>query len=593
MARKKIREHDAKRLLRTHFARLVGRDLPIHVAQVTSATDHAALLQAHPWLTTSKLVVKAGKRQSGNGQSGFARNDGCTSLHPDMLFGQRGKHDLVGLNFDWPEAEAFIRARLNKVVKLKNGCEGPVTTFIVEPFVAHQEEYYLSITSNRLDYEVSFSPAGGMDVEEHWDQLRSVKLDTLEALDSQTVAPLTAGMPLELKPQLEAFIIAVFQVFLDLDMTLLEMNPFTFDASGQPFPLDIRMELDDTAKFRCRDGRRARPDWLCWDQGQGWGQKQSQGQGWGQKQGQGRGLGQGQGQGRPRLPSAKAHCKGGATCVRPSITTAAQPPDRSGPKWGDVDFPLPFGRTQTPSEEFVHSLDEATGASLKFTVLNPQGHVWLMVAGGGASVIYTDTVADLGYAQELGNYGEYSGAPNTGETYQYANTVLACATSHLDSQPRALLIGGGIANFTDVAATFQGIIMALREHAEALRAAKMRIFVRRGGPNYQKGLALMRALGVELALPIQVGALALASEAMPAQAIADAVEEVLDARVHDLEEKLQHQQAAQRQLRLENEYLEAVVKQQELAMTTTKRAQHRLEAQLRKYQASRGSNYRS
>ncbi|KAJ9512086.1 hypothetical protein QJQ45_012635 [Haematococcus lacustris] len=436
MARKKIREHDAKRLLRTHFARLVGRDLPIHVAQVTSATDHAALLQAHPWLTTSKLVVKAGKRQSGNGQSGFARNDGCTRQHPDMLFGQRGKHDLVGLNFDWPEAETFIRARLNKVVKLKNGCEGPVTTFIVEPFVAHQEEYYLSITSNRLDYEVSFSPAGGMDVEEHWDQLRSVKLDTLEALDSQTVAPLTAGMPLELKPQLEAFIIAVFQVFLDLDMTLLEMNPFTFDASGQPFPLDIRMELDDTAKF--------------------------------------------------------------------SITTTAQPPDRSGPKWGDVDFPLPFGRTQTPSEEFVHSLDEATGASLKFTVLNPQGHVWLMVAGGGASVIYTDTVADLGYAQELGNYGEYSGAPNTGETYQYANTVLACATSHLDSQPRALLIGGGIANFTDVAATFQGIIMALREHAEALRAAKMRIFVRRGGPNYQKGLALMRALGVELALPIQV-----------------------------------------------------------------------------------------
>lgn len=43
-----------------------------------------------------------------------------------------------------------------------------------------------------------------------------------------------------------------------------------------------------------------------------------------------------------------------------------------------------------------------------------------MVAGGGASVIYSDTMADLGFAQELGNYGEYSGAPNTNETYQYA-----------------------------------------------------------------------------------------------------------------------------------------------------------------------------
>lgn len=27
-----------------------------------------------------------------------------------------------------------------------------------------------------------------------------------------------------------------------------------------------------------------------------------------------------------------------------------------------------------------------------------------MVAGGGASVIYADTVADLGFAEELGNY---------------------------------------------------------------------------------------------------------------------------------------------------------------------------------------------
>jgi hypothetical protein len=30
----------------------------------------------------------------------------------------------------------------------------------------------------------------------------------------------------------------------------------------------------------------------------------------------------------------------------------------------------------------------SAGASLKFTVLNPKGRVWLMVAGGGASVIY-------------------------------------------------------------------------------------------------------------------------------------------------------------------------------------------------------------
>ena len=41
-----------------------------------------------------------------------------------------------------------------------------------------------------------------------------------------------------------------------------------------------------------------------------------------------------------------------------------------------------------------------------------------MVAGGGASVVYADTIADLGFGSELANYGEYSGAPTLGETYE-------------------------------------------------------------------------------------------------------------------------------------------------------------------------------
>ena len=45
---------------------------------------------------------------------------------------------------------------------------------------------------------------------------------------------------------------------------------------------------------------------------------------------------------------------------------------------------------------------------------------------------------------------------------------------------------------------------ALREKAAAIKAAKMKIFVRRGGPNYQAGLALMRKLGEELGIPIEV-----------------------------------------------------------------------------------------
>ena len=138
------------------------------------------------------------------------------------------------------------------------------------------------------------------------------------------------------------------------------------------------------------------------------------------------------------------------------------------------------------------------------------------------------------------------------------------ATSNADGRTRALLVGGGIANFTDVAATFKGIIQvdfgpscelpngcqyqrvpllqetlslerrknhkavlcssmyvsltskgtcrddlgtcvqAMKEKAEAIKAANMRIFVRRGGPNYQAGLALMRQMGQDTGIPVEV-----------------------------------------------------------------------------------------
>jgi len=175
-------------------------------------------------------------------------------------------------------------------------------------------------------------------------------------------------------------------------------------------------------------------------------------------------------------------------------------------KWGRLEFPKAFGSTDTPEEAYIASLDEKTGASLKLTVLNPSGRVWPMVAGGGASVIYADTVVDLGYADELACYGEYSGNPSTELTYEYAKTLLDLMTRVPDSQGRAkyLLIGGGIANFTDVAKTFTGIIQVLKAYKDKLQQNKVKIFVRRGGPNYVEGLENMRRVGEEIGVPVEV-----------------------------------------------------------------------------------------
>lgn len=175
-----------------------------------------------------------------------------------------------------------------------------------------------------------------------------------------------------------------------------------------------------------------------------------------------------------------------------------------GGKWGSVEFPAPFGRTPTREEAFIEDLDSRTGASLKLSILNPEGRVWSMVAGGGASVIYADTITDLGFLDEMANYGEYSGNPDMETTYLYARTILDCMTRKADPRGKILLIGGGIANFTDVAQTFTGIIKALREYRDRLSEHQIRIYVRRGGPNYKEGLRKMRNLGSELGVPIEV-----------------------------------------------------------------------------------------
>lgn len=39
-------------------------------------------------------------------------------------------------------------------------------------------------------------------------------------------------------------------------------------------------------------------------------------------------------------------------------------------------------------EAYIADLDAKSGASLKLTILNANGRIWTMVAGGGASVIY-------------------------------------------------------------------------------------------------------------------------------------------------------------------------------------------------------------
>lgn len=176
-------------------------------------------------------------------------------------------------------------------------------------------------------------------------------------------------------------------------------------------------------------------------------------------------------------------------------------------QWGDIEYPTSFGMEEkSPEVLAIEEADSKSGASLKLTVLKPDARIWTMVAGGGASVVYADTIADLAGIEDLANYGEYSGGPTTGETQFYAETLLDLMTRSKDPKGRnkVLIIGGAIANFTDVAKTFTGIIAAFDKYADKMKDVGVKIYVRRGGPNYEKGLKDIKEAADRLGLWIDV-----------------------------------------------------------------------------------------
>jgi ATP-citrate lyase beta-subunit len=189
--------------------------------------------------------------------------------------------------------------------------------------------------------------------------------------------------------------------------------------------------------------------------------------------------------------------------------------------WTAEDFRRYSGRQLTPQEHTVQELDANSPASLKLSVLEPNGSIFLLLSGGGASVVVADEVYNQGYGKQLANYGEYSGNPNSEETYAYTKAVLELLLQS-SAPKKVLFVGGAVANFTDIAKTFAGVIQAIGDVADKLKAQGVKVFVRRGGPNQEKGLAKLEAALTKYGL---LGAVHSPETPLPA-AVSEALQEV-------------------------------------------------------------------
>jgi ATP citrate (pro-S)-lyase len=159
-----------------------------------------------------------------------------------------------------------------------------------------------------------------------------------------------------------------------------------------------------------------------------------------------------------------------------------------GERWTITDVRDAVART--PEEIAIEELASQSQASFRLKVLNENGAVFLLLSGGGASIVVADEVASNGYGAQLANYGEYSGNPNEDETYLYTKQVISLMLRS-EAKRKVLIISGGVANFTDIRITFRGVIRALEEAARRMQQQGIKVFVRRGGPHEAEGLAAM------------------------------------------------------------------------------------------------------
>lgn len=158
--------------------------------------------------------------------------------------------------------------------------------------------------------------------------------------------------------------------------------------------------------------------------------------------------------------------------------------------WSEKDF-VEVTKQNLPEVESVKQLAAKSTAAFSLTVLNPNGAIGMLLSSGGASIILADEVGNLRYGKELLNYGEYSGGPNTEETYIYAKNIISLLLRS-SAPKKVLIIAGGVANFTDIRITFRGVINALEEAKSELQKQNIKVFVRRGGPSQKKGLQMIK-----------------------------------------------------------------------------------------------------
>ncbi len=174
--------------------------------------------------------------------------------------GGRGKAGGVKLAKTLEQVREYADAMLGmQLVTHQSGPEGlPVNTVYVEEGSDIDRELYLSMLVDREVSRISFiaSAAGGMDIEkvaqETPEKIFSVAVSPDAGLQDYQARQLAFGLELD-KKQIRQFgdlVKKMYQLYLDSDASLIEVNPLITNKAGDVIALDGKINIDGSALFR-------------------------------------------------------------------------------------------------------------------------------------------------------------------------------------------------------------------------------------------------------------------------------------------------------------------------------------------------------
>ncbi len=158
------------------------------------------------------------------------------------------------------DVKAAAEAMLGQTLVTKQtGTEGKeVQRLYVTDGVDIAKEYYCSVVLDRATSRVTFmvSTEGGMDIEEvaekHPEKIMHADIDPVTGIQGFHTRKLAFALGLtgDAFKSAQKFFTALYKAFVELDASIVEINPLIVTDKNEVVALDAKMNFDDNALFR-------------------------------------------------------------------------------------------------------------------------------------------------------------------------------------------------------------------------------------------------------------------------------------------------------------------------------------------------------